>query len=156
MITTCKETSSSLAIVGDGPEIEKLKALAKSVGARVTFFGNLEPPEVLKILLQSRIYLNFSDHEGLSFALLEAMACGLPSIVSKVPGNIAVIGDGIDGYTVDIKDTLRLNQIISKLLTSVNLQSKLGQAAIKKVKENYSQDRQLSQVVQLLEQVIIK
>jgi glycosyltransferase involved in cell wall biosynthesis len=69
---------------------------------------------------------------------------------------MAVIDDGIDGYTVDIKDTLRLNQIISNLLTSVSLQNKLGQAAINKIKEKYSQNRQLSQVVQLLEQVIIK
>jgi len=156
MISSCKETSSSLAIVGDGPDIEKLKALAQSLDARVTFFGNLEPQKVFEILLRSRIYLNFSDHEGLSFALLEAMACGLPSIVSKVPGNMAVIDDGIDGYTVDIKDTLRLNQIISNLLTSVSLQNKLGQAAINKIKDKYSQNRQLSQVVQLLEQEIIK
>ena len=92
----------------------------------------------------------------MSFALLEAMACGLPSIVSKIPGNFAVIEDGIDGYTVDIKDTLRLNQIISSLLASVSLQNKLGQAASNKIKEKYSQKRQLNHVVHLLEQVIIK
>jgi glycosyltransferase involved in cell wall biosynthesis len=84
IIRASVKTSTSVAVVGSGPEEYNLRELAGSTGANVTFFGQLDKCEVSKILLRSKIYLNLSDHEGLSFSLLEAMSYGLPSIVSNI------------------------------------------------------------------------
>ena len=45
--------------------------------------GQLEEQDVIKALQKSKIFVLLSDYEGLSFSLLQAMACGLPSIVSE-------------------------------------------------------------------------
>jgi glycosyltransferase involved in cell wall biosynthesis len=144
------KTNVSVAVVGSGPEEYKLRELADSLKANVTFFGQLDKNEVSKILLRSRIYLNLSDHEGLSFSLLEAMSSGLPSIVSNIIGNTNVITHGLDGIVVDVKDE---NQLISAIRTLIDSQStrlEYGVAAKSKVKSEYLQEIQIGKVVDLL------
>lgn len=150
IIRACLKTNLSLALVGVGPEELALKELAGSIGAKVTFFGQLDKDEVSKILFRSRIYLNLSDHEGLSFSLLEAMSSGLPSIVSNIQGNTDVITNGLDGIVVDAKDEDQLINAINALIESSNMRSKYGLAAKSKVELNYLQEIQIGKVINLL------
>jgi len=140
----------SVAVVGSGPEEYRLKALAISLGAKVTFFGQLDKNEVNKILLRSKIYLNLSDHEGLSFSLLEAMSSGLPSIVSNIQGNTNVITNGLDGIVVDVKDENQLINAIKTLIASKSTRLEYGLAAKSKVKSEYLQEIQIGRVINLL------
>jgi glycosyltransferase involved in cell wall biosynthesis len=144
------KTNVSVAVVGSGPEEYKLRELAISLGAKVTFFGQLDKNEVSKILLRSKIYLNLSDHEGLSFSLLEAMSSGLPSIVSNIQGNTNVITDGLDGIVVDIKDEHQLTNAIKFLIDSQSTRLEYGVAAKSKVKSKYLQEIQIGKVINLL------
>jgi glycosyltransferase involved in cell wall biosynthesis len=144
------KTNVSVAVVGSGPEEYKLRELAISLGAKVTFFGQLDKNEVNKILLRSKIYLNLSDHEGLSFSLLEAMSSGLPSIVSNIQGNTNVITDGLDGIVVDIKDEHQLTNAIKSLIDSQSTRLEYGVAAKSKVKSEYLQEIQIGKVINLL------
>ena len=144
------KTSTSVAVVGSGPEEYNLRELADSLGANVTFFGQLDKNEVSKILLRSRIYLNLSDHEGLSFSLLEAMSSGLPSIVSNIQGNTNVITHGLDGIVVDAKDENQLTNAIKSLVDSQSTRLEYGMAAKSKVKSEYLQEIQIGKVVDLL------
>jgi glycosyltransferase involved in cell wall biosynthesis len=144
------KTNVSVAVVGSGPEEFKLRELAISLGAKVTFFGQLDKNEVNKILLRSKIYLNLSDHEGLSFSLLEAMSSGLPSIVSNIQGNTNVITDGLDGIVVDIKDEHQLTNAIKSLIDSQSTRLEYGVAAKSKVKSEYLQEIQIGKVINLL------
>jgi len=150
IIRACLETNLSLAVVGSGPEEFALKELAISIGAKVTFFGQLDKNEVNKILLRSKIYLNLSDHEGLSFSLLEAMSSGLPSIVSNIQGNTDVITDGIDGIVIDVKDKNQLINAINTLIESPSTRLEYGLAAKSKVKSEYLQEIQIDKVINLL------
>ena len=150
MIHASLEANVSLAIVGSGPEEFKLKALAKTINAKVTFLGQLNMSEVNKILRRSKIYLNLSDHEGLSFSLLEAMSFGLPSIVSNTQGNTKVITNGLDGIVVDIKDKNQLINAIKTLVDSQNTRFEYGLAAKSKIKSQYLEEIQLGKVVNLL------
>jgi glycosyltransferase involved in cell wall biosynthesis len=144
------KTNVSVAVVGSGPEEYKLRELAISLGAKVTFFGQLDKNEVNKILLRSKIYLNLSDHEGLSFSLLEAMSSGLPSIVSNIQGNTNVITDGLDGIVVDVKDENQLINAIQTLIDSQSTRLEYGVAAKSKVKSEYLQEIQIGKVINLL------
>ena len=150
MIRASAKTNVSVAVVGSGPEEHKLKKLATSLGAKVTFFGQLDKREVDKILLRSKIYLNLSDHEGLSFSLLEAMSSGLPSIVSNIEGNTNVISDGQNGIVVNAKDENQLIDAIKTLMDSPSDRLKLGRASRLKIESQYIQEIQIGKVVNLL------
>ena len=89
-----------LAIVGDGPLRESFKALARELGIadRVDWFGHVADP--IPYLRAAKLFILTSRFEGSPNALLEAMACGLASIVSDAsPGPLELIGEeegGID------------------------------------------------------------
>jgi glycosyltransferase involved in cell wall biosynthesis len=127
-----------------------LKELARSLGAKVTFFGQLDKNEVQKILLRSKIYINLSDHEGLSFSLLEAMSSGLPSIVSNIQGNTNIITNGLDGIVVDVKNESHLVDAIKNLMNSQSLRLEYGKAARSKIKDKHLQIIQVGKVLDLL------
>ena len=150
IIRASVKTNTTVAVVGTGPEEYRLRELANSLGGKVTFFGQLDRNEVTKILLRSRIYLNMSDHEGLSFSLLEAMSSGLPSIVSNIQGNTNVITNGIDGIVVDVNDENQLTSAIKALIDSQSTRLRYGLAAKSKVKSEYSQEIQIGKVINLL------
>jgi glycosyltransferase involved in cell wall biosynthesis len=150
LIKASVETNVSVAVVGSGPEEYKLRELAGSLGANVTFFGQLDKNEVNKILLRSKVYLNLSDHEGLSFSLLEAMSSGLPSIVSNIQGNTNVITDGLDGIVVDVKDENQLTNAIKFFIDSQSTRFEYGMAAKFKVKSQFLHEIQISKVINLL------
>lgn len=150
MIIASRETRSSLVIVGSGPDEIYLKQLAKSINAKVTFIGELCHHEIPKILSSSKIYLNLSSHEGLSYALLEAMACGLPSIVSNIPGNTQIISHEENGIIVSLDKPDELNRAIKKLRSSNDLCVSYGKSAQLKIKSQYDQSVQLDKIIELL------
>jgi glycosyltransferase involved in cell wall biosynthesis len=150
MIQASVKTNVSVAVVGSGPEESNLSELAGSLGANVTFLGQLDKNEVNKVLLRSKIYLNLSDHEGLSFSLLEAMSCGLPSIVSNIQGNTNVITNGIDGIVIDAKNENQLINAIKTLMDSQSTRLEYGLAARSKIKSEYLQEIQIGKVLDLL------
>lgn len=99
-ISQCND-NVHLLICGDGPEKNKLIQLAKQlhIENQIHFLGfRNDIPQLLKI---SDCYLSTSKREGLPRALMEAMACGLPCIVSNIRGNKDLIENGINGYLIN-------------------------------------------------------
>jgi glycosyltransferase involved in cell wall biosynthesis len=78
------------------------------------------------------------------------MACGLPSIVSNIKGNLDVISDNTDGIVVDVNKLSSLIDAINSLLQSSAELKKLGERAREKVLNKYSQQNQLNLVIKLL------
>ena len=150
LITANSLSKTKLVIVGSGPEEERLKKLARELNSDVVFTGQLPENEVIDYLFRSKIFVLISDYEGLSFSLLQAMACGLPSIVSNIKGNLDVISDNTDGIIIDVNNPSSLNDAISLLLGKPGDIVRLGENARDKVLSEYSQKNQLSQVIKLL------
>ena len=144
LIEITSKLDLSLAIVGTGPAEADLKILAKELNAKTTFFGYSNQNQILPLLEQSRYFGLFSVHEGLSFALLEAMAAGIPPIASRVNGNEAVISNHIDGYLVDVDDLQICSKQIGDILASENDYALVSKNAIKKIREKYSLELTLS------------
>jgi glycosyltransferase len=88
-------------ICGVGPLKEEHEELAKklNVSDRLHLLGYRN--DVIRIMKSCDVFIFPSKREGLSVALMEAMACGLPCIVSNIRGNIDIINDGINGYVFD-------------------------------------------------------
>ncbi len=83
-----------LVVAGDGPERNRLEALAE--GLPVTFLGHLSDRRTLaETIRSSDVLVMPSASEGYPNAILEALACGLPVVASNVPGIRAVAGIGV-------------------------------------------------------------
>ncbi len=87
-------------IVGDGALKSELKNLASRLGIQrnVEFTG--QQNNIDEWLKKSKIFVLTSDSEGLSLALMEAMLCGLPAVVSDVGDLSDIVNDGVNGYLV--------------------------------------------------------
>jgi glycosyltransferase involved in cell wall biosynthesis len=108
-------------IVGNGPEEDRLKALAEKlkVGNRVKFMGHRPREEALAILAEASVFTQPSLFEGHSLALVEAAKLGLPLVVSSVPVQVEGIthsDGGLCGITVGAHDDKALAKAILHLL----------------------------------------
>lgn len=138
LIKVSAKLGINLAIAGDGPEEFNLKNLAENLKARVKFYGSLNSEKVIELLLQSKVFALISDYEGQSFALLQAMSLGLPSVVSDIEGNTQVITDGYNGLVVDPNSADILESKLSTILESTTLQRNLGANAKKTIELSFN------------------
>lgn len=79
-----------VAVIGDGPEFKRIKTLIEEFGMEdtISLYGFIrEHREVLSIIKGAKVFVSPSIREGFSLAVLEAMACGVPSIVTDVKMN---------------------------------------------------------------------
>jgi len=118
-----------LLIVGDGPYREELRQLTESLGlsARVCFAGHRE--DVARWYAIMDAYVCCSESEGLSNALLEAMASGLPSVTTNVGDHALILRDGVDGFVLPSGSAEALGGILADLATSTELRRRFGEAA---------------------------
>ena len=126
-----------------------MKQIASSVNSNVVFLGKLSTEQVINSLFKSKIFVLVSDYEGLSFSLLQAMACGLPAIVSNIQGNTDIIVDNQDGLVVNLQENFALAQSIQGLVNDPEKLQKFGNSALNKVRNEYSQVKQISKMVDL-------
>jgi glycosyltransferase involved in cell wall biosynthesis len=119
----------SLVIVGDGPlraELER-EAAARGLDRTVRFLG--VQPEVTAFYSRADVFVLPSTSEGLSNALLEAMAARLPVVASDIPGNRDVVENGVSGFLVDWSDTGAAAALVGRLLDDAALRRHIGAAA---------------------------
>jgi glycosyltransferase involved in cell wall biosynthesis len=124
-----------LVVVGNGPDRARLQGLAAVLppGA-VRFVGELPRDQVGRWLYAADALALCSGYEGLSHVLLEAMAAGLPVLVSDVGGNRALVRDGYDGVIVPYGDVQATQRGLAALLAdgelaqTIRVNARLGAA----------------------------
>lgn len=123
-IGKCNNSQIHYLICGTGPELENLKKLSNqlNVEKQIHFLGFRN--DIKELLSISDCFLFTSLQEGLPRSLMEAMASGLPCIVSDIRGNNDLIKNGINGFLV-----LNINDLKDKILTlykNVELRNKIS------------------------------
>jgi len=125
-----------LILVGDGPlrpAIEKrIRELV--LENKVLITGFIPNSQIPKILEKASVFVLPSYGEGLSNALLQAMAAGLPCIVSDIEENREIIQHGVNGLLFPVGDSKALAEALIQVLTDRELASKLGLMARESVK----------------------
>lgn len=122
-----------LLVVGDGPERKRLENLA---GEGVFFLGNRsDVPDILKDL---DIFVLPSLNEGISNTILEAMAAGLPVVVTRVGGNHELVEDTFNGFLFKPGDSKSLASVLLQYLEHPNLRRQHGYAGRQRVQENFT------------------
>lgn len=129
---------ATLTIVGDGPLRPRLERLVEQwhLQGRVQLRGWLPTQQdVVAVLQMARIFVMPSSSEGGPRAALEAMACGLPIIATRVGVMPDVIQDGISGGIFTTGATNNLAAQMKKLLQASELQAQLAAGGVKTVRQ---------------------
>ncbi|MBU3981964.1 MAG: glycosyltransferase [Proteobacteria bacterium] len=86
--------------------------------------------------------------------LLEAGACGLPSVVTDVGGNAEVVKDGVTGIVVPSCDEAAMSKAFWKLFEDADLRRKMGDNARLRIEEEYSLDKMVQAYQKLYEEAL--
>jgi glycosyltransferase involved in cell wall biosynthesis len=119
-----------LHLVGDGPENRHLRQCAEKLGIAksIKWHGWLSRSALPSVYQSVDCLVNASLYEGMPNVVLEAMACGLPVIVSKIAGHEAIVANGGTGFLFDLGEPETLTFAL-KQMADVDLRRHMGAAA---------------------------
>ncbi len=142
--------AAHLWLVGEGPERKKLEGISAHLtsGANIHFLGLRE--DIPDILAAADIFILPTSIEGMSNALLEAMAAGLPCVASDIPVNREVITPGRTGLVFRLGDEESLLTSLTQLLTQPELRSTISQAAAAHAATHHSTHHIAGQWIRLI------
>lgn len=130
-----------LTLAGDGPTRPEVAALAEQIApGQVTFAGVLDEQTLLNWMQSLDVYAHASDGETLSTALLQAMACELPIVASRVNGIVELIAPG-RGLLPDNCELGQWTAAFTRLAGDAALRGQLAEAARALVEREYSAER---------------
>lgn len=133
-VENLKNTHIHYIIAGDGELREYLQKKIDDCGLNnVHLLGYRK--DISKLCNSSDIFVMPSYQEGLSVALMEAMACGMPIIASRIRGNVDLITDKENGLLVSVSDIEGYKRAITELVESRQKRMQMGQANKHRVKE---------------------
>ncbi|MGI5892723.1 MAG: glycosyltransferase family 4 protein [Bacillota bacterium] len=126
-------------LTGKGPNREYIQKRISSLNleGNVNLVGYVSREELLRLYQSSTMYVLPSYYEGLPTTLLEAMACGLPSIATDVDGSSEVISHGKNGLLVPPKCPKALSEGIQELLENKPKREDIGSCGREHVRNNY-------------------
>ena len=104
-----------LTLAGDG-DVEAIRKLAEPFGEQMRVLPWIDSSERERLLAQSDVFVLPSYHEGVPMALLEAMAAGLPAIVTPVGGIPDVLRTGVEGLMVEPARVTELSAAMARLV----------------------------------------
>ena len=138
---TARHPQAQLVVVGDGPCRAELEQVGRRLGldGRVLMLG--ERQDVARILRALDVFALPSVGEGISNALLEAMASGLPVIATRVGGNPELVDDDVTGTLVSPRSAEALAAAFDRYLLDPALIRKHGEAGRQRALRDFSLDR---------------
>lgn len=146
--------SWELDLVGDGPLMAEMQALAASlgIGGRVRFLG--QRLDVEEILARAQVSLLTTNWEGFPLSILESMRAGLPVVASAVGGIGEAIQDQETGYLVPRGNADLLRDRIARLLTDPGMRTRFGLNGRRRYEENFTLSHFVSKTVAVYQDVL--
>jgi L-malate glycosyltransferase len=131
--------SARLIVIGDGPERERVHAVAKELElANVEFLGAVQPAEMGRWYDEADVYLNSSSIDNMPNSIIEAFACGLPVVTTRAGGIPYVVEQERNGLMVDIDDHEALATAALRLIEDSTLAQRLIAEALSDVERQYT------------------
>jgi len=132
---------AKLLMIGDGPDRTVAEWMVREKGLMrdVIFVGKQN--QVQTLLNCADVMLLPSEIESFGLAALEAMACGVPVVASRVGGLPEVIDDGVEGYLVPSHDVETMAERALAILTDADRREEMGRAARKRASTQFCSDK---------------
>ncbi|MEP6918164.1 MAG: N-acetyl-alpha-D-glucosaminyl L-malate synthase BshA [Acidobacteriota bacterium] len=146
--------SARLLLVGDGPDLGEALDLARSLGVAKHVESLGEQDQILPLLSVSDLFLLPSAQESFGLAALEAMACEVPVVASRVGGLHEVIDHGMTGFLHEPSDLEGMAESSVALLTDPELHARVAAAGRRTVCERFSSDLVVPRYEALYEQLL--
>lgn len=133
-------TDVNYTIVGDGPELDRLRALADSLGLGrvVAFLGLTEKESVWSLYQQSTVFVSVPYDEPFGLTFVEAAANGVASIAPDHGGPAELVVDGKTGLLVDPSDPDAIADCMAQMVQDSSLARKMGELAFRRYSEHYT------------------
>ncbi|AVV35239.1 glycosyltransferase family 1 protein [Halomonas sp. SF2003] len=148
------DPEADLVLVGDGALKESLEARVKLAGLEphVHFLGwRTDTPELLRLC---DVFVLPSRWEGMPLAILEAMGCGLPVIVSDIPGNRHLVHHAENGLLFPVENSGSLASALVELLENASLRIRLGASGRAKVEAEHDIQQRVQNMEALYRDVL--
>ena len=126
------------AVIGSGPEEERLKKMAAERGVKDRLIWTGTVSDIRPYLKQATIGCLSSDSEGFSNSVLEYMAAGLPVVATRVGGASEAVIDGVTGYLIRKGDAQQMASRLINLLSNPTGSRAMGFASRQRAKECFS------------------
>ena len=148
-------------LVGDGPEMPRLKALAAQldIGDFVTFWGGLSHDRTLALLDRAMIFVLSSitaadgDMEGIPVSLMEAMAMGLPVISTRYSGIPELVQDQVSGFLFEERDVAGVSQAMEMLISDPERRRTMGRAGRIRIEQEFDHAKLMARLSEYYRQV---
>jgi glycosyltransferase involved in cell wall biosynthesis len=143
-----------LLIAGEGPLLPQLERITAELGIQdsVEFMGLQR--NVIPLLQKAWGFVMPSRWEGMPNAVLESMACGLPTIATRVSGSEDIIVNGVNGLLVEPEQPEELAQALRSIIEDPNYAHKLAQEGRATVVQEYRLERIIEKCVELYQCVL--
>ena len=135
-----RASHARLILLGDGPLLENMKTLAKNLGITdsVDFRGHVR--DIQDYLRAADIFILPSLQEGMPNSLLEAMACGIAPVGTRIGGVVDLVNHGANGILVEPGDVDSLADGMLKLLKDEHFTNAIAQRAGETIRDSYHLD----------------
>lgn len=143
-----------LVMVGSGPELDNMYALAKrsAFSKHIEIAGETDSPE--QWYPRFDLFANTSFSEGMSNSVLEAMACGLPIVASSIAGNRCWLHEGGNALFFPSNDDAALARCIVRLASDRALGQRMGAENLRRVQAEYDNNHFLDRYDALYRQLL--
>jgi len=149
-----KEYSFKCIIVGEGPERGKLESLISELQLcdYVELVGNKTQDKVLEYYRQAKVFVLPSVYEAMGVAIMEAMACKVPVVATRIWGVPELVNHGENGFLAPPKDPQQLAEAIETLLMNSDLRCRFGKQGRLKVEREFNLRVQAERLLRLWEE----
>jgi N-acetyl-alpha-D-glucosaminyl L-malate synthase BshA len=144
-----EQVPAKLLLVGDGPEVTVINRMVRDMNLsnRVLFLGKQDNLEELYSISDLKLLL--SEKESFGLVLVEAMACGVPCIGTRIGGIPEVIVDGETGYLCDLGDIEEVAEKAIKLLKDTRLHREMSHHSLVRAREEFNSIKIVEQYEQI-------
>ena len=151
-----ERVAARLVLIGDGPDRAELeqRVIAHGLADAVQFVG--EQPDVVPWLSAADLFLLPSSQESFGMAALEAMACEVPVVASRIGGLPEVIEDGVTGFLCELDDVQGMADRSIAVLQDRTLRDRVGAAAAEHVRTRFCEDRIVPEYQSFYEEVLAR
>jgi len=138
-------------LIGDGPDRQRVLYTVQDLQLQdsVRLLGQLDASAVLSHLQQAHAFLLSSLSEGLSNAVLEAMACGIPVVTTNCGGLPEAVTDGDEGFVVPVRNAEAMARALQRLAGDRGLQERMGRAGRARIERDFGLAQQIAQWIDL-------